>query len=279
MEKIAGRCIFCGEGKLSKEHIWANWLREYIPRPLEKHKVRSALIMPDDIKEKVQVRSGDPHSRRIRCVCRGCNNGWMSQLQELAKPVLIPLIKGQATIINRKNARLLAGWASMFVMVAEFMNSEMVAVPAQDRAWLRLHKTPPSHWRIWVGSHECTQISKWNHNVVTLAHGEDEKGAQSYPPVPNTQTSTFLVGDQLLFHVMSSVVGRRLVSRWRHPKGIEAKLPLVWPFKGRAFHWPPAGTLSDTEAYEVAEAFFERVQRQIQIEERDVTGIGLAQLR
>ena len=38
--KPPGRCIFCGKVGLTKEHMWADWLRSYIPREL---RARAAL--------------------------------------------------------------------------------------------------------------------------------------------------------------------------------------------------------------------------------------------
>ena len=83
--KPPGRCIFCG---VTQEHMWANWLRSYIPRELTRHATSVEKVHPRNTEQNIQTRTGDPHSRRIKCVCRACNNGWMSRLQENAKPFL-----------------------------------------------------------------------------------------------------------------------------------------------------------------------------------------------
>ena len=88
-----GRCIFCGGGGLSKEHMWADWLHAYIPRIAPEHRTRSTLIHLENQEISTQRRAGDPHSRRIRCVCGPCNNGWMSALQEKTKPFMVPMLK------------------------------------------------------------------------------------------------------------------------------------------------------------------------------------------
>jgi hypothetical protein len=43
----------------------------------------------------------------------------MSRLQERAKPLLLPLIKGESTAFTYDDQELLAAWITMFVMVAE----------------------------------------------------------------------------------------------------------------------------------------------------------------
>jgi hypothetical protein len=39
----------------------------------------------------------DPLSSQVRVVCGPCNSGWMSQLQNQAKPFLTPLFEGALT--------------------------------------------------------------------------------------------------------------------------------------------------------------------------------------
>src|SRR5262249_31198261 len=89
-----GRCIFCNSLGLTREHMWADWLRNYIPRVVQEHHVAVNTFFPKNPQNALRRRTGDPHSTRIKCVCRTCNNGWMSQLQKRAKPYLVPMLKG-----------------------------------------------------------------------------------------------------------------------------------------------------------------------------------------
>ena len=68
---------------LTKEHVWADWLRQHIPRTEQGYGVAAEEISPDTIETIVRNVSGDPHARRIRKVCRTCNNGWMNIYTEL----------------------------------------------------------------------------------------------------------------------------------------------------------------------------------------------------
>src|SRR5438045_8454454 len=95
--KPPGRCIFCGVTGVTREHMWADWLRCYIPRRMREHSVAATIVSPWGHEERVSRRTGDPHSRRIKCVCGECNNVWMSQLQEATKPFLIQTLKGEPT--------------------------------------------------------------------------------------------------------------------------------------------------------------------------------------
>jgi hypothetical protein len=146
-----GRCIFCGSFGLTREHMWADWLRNYIPRSMPEHTEGSTILYPTIAETSQRRRTGDPHSRRIKCVCRPCNNEWMSRLQETAKPYLVPMINGNHTILLRRGQRAIAAWAAMMVMVSEYTNEEFIAVLHRDRAWLKDREIPPSRWQIWIG--------------------------------------------------------------------------------------------------------------------------------
>jgi hypothetical protein len=80
----------------------------------------------------------------------------MSQLQERAKPYLVPMLRGDSIELHRNGQTAIAAWVAMMVMVAENMYPEtsMVAVSAKDRRWLYSKYQPPSsRWRVWIGQH------------------------------------------------------------------------------------------------------------------------------
>lgn len=124
--KPPGKCIFCGGHGLTKEHMWADWLRAYIPRAATEHHTQSKVVYLEKDETSLHRRTGDPHSRRIRCVCLSCNNGWMSELQEDAKPFLVPMLKGERITLHRRAQTILASWIGMTVIVAEHVDQENV---------------------------------------------------------------------------------------------------------------------------------------------------------
>jgi hypothetical protein len=71
-------------------------MRHYIPRVLAEHGVEYGTVYPDRVSKVVEWRAGDTHSRTIKRVCKSCNSGWMSRLQQAAKPILVPMLMGEA---------------------------------------------------------------------------------------------------------------------------------------------------------------------------------------
>jgi hypothetical protein len=251
------RCIFCDGLGLTKEHMWANWLRSYIPREMEEHRIGSALVWPTESKETVERRTGDPHSRKIRCVCRACNNGWMSRLQQDAKPYFIPLLTGQSTALHKRAQTLLAGWTAMMVMVAEHIDSEMVGISPADRCWLYENRRPPTHWRIWIGRHRREAHPLFVHNVLPFAVAAKEiERPEGADRAANTQTSTICLGDHLVIHVISSQIGRSLIRRWKLPIAVAPVMSQIWPVRASIVKWPPPASLSDAGIDLLAQQFF-----------------------
>jgi hypothetical protein len=58
-------------------------------------------------------------SFRLREVCESCNNGWMSQLETDAQPVILDLIRSQRNLstLNAEERSILAAWAGKTAVI------------------------------------------------------------------------------------------------------------------------------------------------------------------
>src|SRR3954469_13275208 len=95
--KKRGYCIFCGGTPLSKEHFFAEWMHDYLPPKPSTHYVAGSDLIGRPGK---MFRPGNVFERHLRVVCKACNSGWMSTLQNEAKPILIPLMQGVRRTLN-----------------------------------------------------------------------------------------------------------------------------------------------------------------------------------
>jgi hypothetical protein len=233
MSKPQGKCIFCDGYGLTKEHIWAKWLNPYLPKNVVNHKFFSETIFPERSVHNAKIQSGSAQSGRLRRVCLSCNTGWMSELQEQTKPILLPLILGQRSFLHRKAQSTLSAWIAMFVMVAEFLDKTgtRIAISSKDRLFLKTDLTAPSSMKVWIG---CFERDKWKgvwtHVTIPISD-EDHVPQRSSLGVdfPNTQTTTFVIG-RLYIHVLSS----EIVSILRNNKmrrGAKTLLYQIHPLK------------------------------------------------
>jgi hypothetical protein len=263
MPKPQKFCIYCGGSGLSKEHVFADWLREYIPRELSEHRTEFTVAFPHKTEKVLERRTGDAHARRLRRVCLVCNNGWMSRLQEAAKPYLIPMLEGRPTSLNRKAQKIVATWAAMTTMTADFLREEMAAIPQEERNYLRETSKAPKHWRIWISAYQRGHGRKrfW-HNVLALTDQEVDRAAMYARAPSNTQTTSICLGEHLFIHIMSSEVAGNLIRRWRFPRVVAPLMRQICPAAAAAVTWPPDRPLTFVEADFIANQFFNRIVRE-----------------
>lgn len=121
-----GQCIFCGQlwGEVSKsnEHVLGHLRRRPGNLPNERTSQSAGLTFDVESQQFVwhpvitQTRDSSLLNLRTRAVCESCNTGWMSRLEQQAKPLLIALeeaAKGGGKPLNfaRSEALTLARWA------------------------------------------------------------------------------------------------------------------------------------------------------------------------
>lgn len=170
-------CVFCGNRGVTKEHIWANWLKAYIPRNFRDSQHTNSLSFgyPDHssiIADKTRGRlngPGDPHSEKLKVLCGSCNNGWGSLLQRRTQPFLIPLISGDLSELSVLATQTLSAWIAMFVSVVEFSHPSTVAVTASERSHLMKTGSAPKTFHIWIGLHDGDpkMLGVFNHFGLT----------------------------------------------------------------------------------------------------------------
>jgi len=98
--RACGRPLSAGGGK-SREHVIPDWMQRHFD--LGKRRISYTPTESSDIAASMQLTPGAPdHLRRshnygsmlLGAVCKKCNNGWMSNIEGLAKTDLISLISG-----------------------------------------------------------------------------------------------------------------------------------------------------------------------------------------
>lgn len=245
--KLPGLCMFCGRPGVTKQHMWPDWIGSIIVREGTNHTQSItrfnhvipgyAVVTPD-----IQLKRGPAGSRKIRKVCGKCNSGWMSVLETQAKPALAAMIRDEEVEISPEIQRRLSAWAAMTAIVAECTDPPTQAVPPHDRAVLMGASAPPEHWRIWFGRYRGREWKQRYRHIGMLA-ATSRTEALAHAGVPNTQTSTFVVGHMLVFISSSTLLepDTDLVP------ALASKLIRVWPISDDTVAWPPVHVLGDEE--------------------------------
>jgi hypothetical protein len=72
---------------------------------------------------------GHAGSRTVRVVCKNCNNGWISAIDEAAKTILLPLICDHAVTIDLNHQIALATFLTKIVITSEYSKATNRTVP------------------------------------------------------------------------------------------------------------------------------------------------------
>jgi hypothetical protein len=251
----ARECIFCLARGMTYEHVWPDWLKRYVPKTIPKHGQFIAEISKDrsTFSSSIKTWAGDPQSRRLPVVCGRCNGGWMKDLQDAAKPILEPILAGKPALITPYQQKLMAAWAAMCVMTGEYYSPEFASIPFSDRDYLRLYREPPKDWRIWIGRYlRGRWAGYWIHHSVPLVEDIPEGGRDAVLP-PNTQTTTFIVG-QIYIHAFSSALPN-ITNKWRLDLQGPTILAQLWPIKEGFITWP-TNDIRDRDAERIAGHIF-----------------------
>lgn len=188
-------CVFCGEpGGMTNEHVFGRWM--------------SGLGFSDEPTEHFAGFLNRPHrsfGRRapfkltVNEVCSRCNNGWMSKLEESAREVLSPLIKGASVSIDRMRVPAVVAWAqktalvSMLVSSAEQRADGYGLPPSEYRGLFELSsRLEPMRSQFWVGR-GSQGIGAWVSPVAFI------RGGSFHDPLPDGYAITISVG-QLFLH-------------------------------------------------------------------------------
>ena len=188
-------------------------------------------------------RPGKPATLTVRAVCAECNNGWMSRLEEEAKPYLESMILGNGRTYHGTGRTLIATW---FVKTALVAGSKFP--PPLPRAFYeQLYATgqPSDTTRVWLGATPWNEMHYTDFRPIRVHDSEEPP-----PDEPNAYSAVIAVG-----HVVGFVVS------WldREPplsglaKFHDALVP-VWPLAEGTTTWPPRSRLDLNGLDELADA-------------------------
>jgi hypothetical protein len=202
-DQTEGRCVFCGGRGLTKGHIWPNWMNEALPHTATHHEQEIGKFhtftpqvrLPE---HKIIMRQGAAISRKPRNTCVRCNGGWMSSIESLSKHFTAALIGGHSTVLTPFLQLATSSLLCLIVMRPAF-TTEQIAVPQQDRDWLRYYREPSANWKIWIARFAGVNAHEhWSRTYgLRLETNPTPAGEIEYCDV---RVSTFVIG-KLCAHI------------------------------------------------------------------------------
>jgi hypothetical protein len=248
-----GRCVFCGNTGMTKQHIWPDWMKNVLPRAestTTRHQIN--FDYPDSgapfdkvaLRPQLAFKQGHAGTLKIRRVCASCNGGWMSRLEQEAKPILTPLLLGHTKALNRQHQDIMSAWISMTVMIMDLDDPSNECIPFDQRAYTMENLEPPPRWRIWIGNY-CGET--WNYRFVHSAGCIIIPVNLPYQNITyknNLQTTTLVAGN-FLAHVRSTIVPQAKLDLSEQASN---GLVEIWPNRKENLMWDDMPVLGDSEA-------------------------------
>lgn len=244
-------CAFCGssDSKITNEHVWPLWARELLgggPSSVTGYRSKEEHF------GSVQfcVKATDT-GLKVNAVCRvRCNSGWMAKLEDAARVVLAPIIRGDAFVtFNAEGRRLVALWGLKTAMVLELTSKDSLYFDQQDREALRALYEPPDWLMVWVGRYSGANMTsgfgvKLDYSASV---GQERVGFSAL-------CSTITIG-QLCVQVLSLRPPKSFVgATFKFNEGWGTRLHCIWPNTSDVF-WPPADIIDGQSFTELLKRF------------------------
>jgi hypothetical protein len=250
-------CLFCGRPwtpgvvSKSKEHPLGDWIKQREEdHPPEHVSYSTGIVLGEDLSEFVQVPPVITHKKaplltvHTRDVCEDCNTGWMSDMEETAKPIILQLAQsaqsGIAIAVSREHARDLAVWAQKTALAYELTSEHdhvgTVAMGQEVRAG-----RPVRGSQVWVARN--TLDSQMG---VALAQMDVSATPVPQPGPPDRRA---LIAEIVYHHITMLVfISDSPAQTW--PQLSPAKWALMWPSFGMA-EFPPMIPITRDERTEL----------------------------
>ncbi len=236
-----GRCVFCGAtGKMTSEHVFPLWTRNVV---LPDVRGDSGYIFKGRSGAYEVVPGMPVAALEVKRVCAKCNNGWLADLEQKAKPLLTRPIQGDPARFHLVDVTTIATWAYKTCILADLASSRLLA--AMPYRWLCQRRPPPKDVVVTMGAYGSARYPQFA--LSTPVDYKVERGSAG-PVDLSAYLITISIG-----HLVLQVFGHHIrnavdlsPSDWKRDYS-----RVIWPSQASA-SWPPARMLDDDELFRFA---------------------------
>jgi len=169
-------------------------------------------------------------------VCPTCNGGWMSQLENAAKPVMEPLMLGthlpEQVELDSDSLRILATWATKTAMVMDCSEDTPPLIPQAARTAFFESPSPFKGSRIWFAGFNP------DYGHLTFRHClKVQRASQEGTPTDRVILATIGLGYLVLQYTTTILQDATLGNPQRRPAPNQL-CSEIWPAIERST-WPP----------------------------------------
>jgi hypothetical protein len=226
-------CIFCDRTlDRAQEDIISTWLAKLlggVPPFFSNDDV--TIARGHTIAAGRPKRTGTAAALKLPDVCQDCNNTWMSRIESAAKPILVPMIEGNACDLTACDRIVLATWAQLKLITYDARKAPRALPPTMAHAFGQLaqpYGTPLVLLGRFGGYPEG----------IGIPHGRWVGDATVPGQAPCTVVRVTLAFGSLFLQVVDTVQQRSWPIELLAPPNSEV-LARCWPQDAATVSWPP----------------------------------------
>lgn len=228
-------CIFCARRANTDEDVIPKW----IPRLLRKQEGERVPMRTTRFGQEPHDQLAGESIQKVGSVCGQCNNGWMSRLEDDVKPILTPMMLGNAITLTAQQQERITTWLTKCAMMYESMATGEVFYNELDRHHFMKTVSPLSSAAVWLGQYigGIRIISDYR----LLSRQQNPGGSVKILVL------TLALGKLAL--QLTSAKWTKVIPRIELPTAVladtEDLLVQVWPVNLIGVKWPPLSSFDD----------------------------------
>jgi hypothetical protein len=172
----------------------------------------------------------------VKRVCGDCNNGWMSRLENDAKPILESILDDKLDVLNVPAQCTLALWAVKTAMVLETIDANQTWFYSEnERRLMRVLQVIPQRTSVWIA--KCSHQPNVHSEARHLQPASDEAGAHALAVTMAFGPAAFQV---VTVRPPAEVPADATVTYDVSDGPWDQTLVQIWPTSHKTQVWPPA---------------------------------------
>jgi hypothetical protein len=253
------RCIFCdgdNASPMSAEHLWPAWMASYFPRTAHDVRIESHVrgphqSLPFGFPPGKQYH-GHNTTKKLKVVCRFCNNGWMSKIEQEAKETIKNLMEARIFELDHRAQNSVVEWAALKVFISEHNRpNDAVNLTETRRKFYNERLLPPRMQIFLLRCNDDRWRSTFRRHTVNVVPKPNvpERGGP-----PNTQCITIGIIELIIFIYQSNTIDASIEFKDEFARQIH-------PIKNKTVSWPPKSILDGVGIEAVANSLAQLVSQ------------------
>ncbi|MGH2351525.1 MAG: hypothetical protein ACRDJN_07915 [Chloroflexota bacterium] len=107
--------------------------------------------------------------RKVKRVCATCNNGWMSNMEGATLPLLMPMIRGVAVVLNPTAQRTVAAWAAKTAFMLRYTETPPHHVHHEHLHWLFTKQEAPPDAQVLLATYSGKMPVQYDLKTLTVS--------------------------------------------------------------------------------------------------------------